>query len=202
MRKVAVASSDATVASLAPLLGEIVEAHTVPDVTPELLADPADLAHAFVRAGRIKKHAAARAKIAQGALNAMVEPMLEHMRQNKWSTSAKVDGANVHRKVELFASPAEVEINGEAVHDHGALTAVIEALAEAEPQNNWDQLLPSKINGNTLAGTFREYLRNADFTIEQQMLPVEERLVIAGCPRELVAAAKITEKPTVNANGL
>lgn len=178
------------------------EANTVPDITPELAGDAAALAHALIRTLRIKKRAAVTVKAAGSATTKMIEPMLDHMKHNRWPTSGKVAGANLHRKVDLFASPVVNTINGEDVHDHDALTRVVKALHEAEPSNNWDQLLPSKVNGQTLASTFREYLTNHDFTLEQALLPVEERLVIAGCPKALVDAAKITEKPTVNANSL
>lgn len=183
-------------------IGACIEENSIPYVTPGLCGDAAALAHEYVRTSRLKRRAAATVKASNAALAKMVDPILDHMKLNRWPTSGKVDGANLHRKLELYASPAEVSIGGESFHDHAALTAVIEQLARDYPNDNWAALLPGKVNGNSLAATFREYLANADLTIEQQLLPVDERLLAAGCPATLVAAAKITEKHTVAANSL
>jgi hypothetical protein len=178
---------------------DCIAAHTPPE--PDHAA-PHELAAAFVHAGRLRKHHKAHEAAAQARLTALMDPILEHMKAGRWPTSASVDGANVHRKVDLRASPQPTLVDGKEVYDHTQLVQVLHELAKSQPENHWEQLFPSTVNGNSLAGTFREALRNHEFTVEQQLLPVEERLVIAGVPQALVDVCKITEKPTVNANEL
>lgn len=175
----------------------------LPDTASSLpVGEPHLLASMFVTGMRRRRRLSAEENLIKSHLAKVGAALFEHIKAGRWSRSSEVDGANVHTKKQVFASPAKTLHNGEEVADHARLTEVLNRLAAEQPEETWTSLLPSKVNSQTLSAMVNEYLDNKEFTEDQELLEVEERLVIAGCPRELVEAMHLTEKQSINANKL
>lgn len=153
---------------------------------------PDELATEYVRVARLRKrHIAPLDDHAKKRLATMQEPIWLHMQAGRWPLSGKVNGANLHHKYEVWASPVKDDLNKP---DHGALVAVLEALDMTE-------YLPKTVNSQSLSGYVRDHLHDED-SDEVKAMPIDQRLIHNGFPRTLLDVLHITEKDVINANGL
>lgn len=177
----------------------------IPDPSASTPTTAHELALTFIRAKRRAKACDAEASKMKALATRLIEPIKTEMLAGRWPLSGKVDGANLHRKSELYIAPVKAQaFNGEEYRDHEKLTAAIEQYIAEHPNDPtaWATLLPSKVNNNSLKSTVNGFLTDHEFTDEQKMLPIRDRLLIAGLPEVILDALDVDEGYTVNANGL
>lgn len=172
-------------------------------------ATPMELATKLVQAQRTLNGLKARVKTTADQIQELQSSLLTAIEDGKFPQSSNVEGASVHRKSQLWASPAD--------GDHERLTAILDGLGE-----DYEHLLPTTVNSQTLSGFIREKLADApliedrpmvnedtgevvldddgDPVMQTAFLTLEERARLV-LPASLCDALKLTDKVTVNVTG-
>lgn len=178
--------------SIANRVVDLIDTSRQESISGSLPTLPDELAQEYVRVARFrKKHVAVLDDLCKKRLALMQGPIWLYMKAGKWPLSGKVDGANLHHKLEVWASPIKNDLNKP---DHDQLSVVLEALELFE-------FLPKTVNSQTMSGYVRDHLHEDDDD-DVKAMPIEDRLLHNGFPPELLAVLNITEKDVINANQL
>lgn len=121
------------------------------------------------------------------------EALLDAMENDRISTSAKILGANVHLRAEVWAGPIDREVDGVLAKDHAALMEALKA-------EGMDDLLPGTVHSGRYSGYVREQIKRVMAEGADPLLTLDQKIALA-LPPALAAVTRATEKREVRVTG-